>query len=307
MAAKTYNLKVTRGNGVQDTLSFTIPDTIGRYKIKATLSNGSVIENEGREIIVNGKENSYNLKFKLSDGSTIDAGIITTPVVSIPSFADISGYMLARVCAYDDPRNYFRVGDRKTIQLKTGEEITVVILGFYHDNLGFGAKAPMTIGMENLLATTYRMNEIPTTEGGWRDSEMRTSTLQKIFSDFPDDWQNAIKEVIKYTVLGNGNESVEMTSDKLFLYAGVEIDGSNYAGYVNEGEQYEYWKTVRDGTLNGPRIKYLSNGSGSVARWWYRSPRLNSPYNYFTGIGFNGNRMSDFASEPLGVCFCFCV
>ena len=146
--------------------------------------------------------------------------------------------------------DYYNVGDEKTITLSTGEQVTLVIMGFNHDDLSDGSgKAGVTFGMKNLLAAEYSMNATNTNAGGWNYSDMRTSTMQTLFSQRPPELQAMIKRVNKKSTSGNTSTAITTTSDKLFLFAYVEIDGITSAGYADEGEQYEYWQTVKDGTV----------------------------------------------------------
>lgn len=224
----------------------------------------------------------------------------------IPSFADATWEQIAQVSEVGTAQDYFSVGDEKTITLSTDEQITLVILGFNHDDLTSGGKAGMTIGMKNLLATTYRMNASNTNAGGWDESEMRTSTMATLLSQLPSDLQSVIKQVNKKATAGNRSTSITTSTDKLWLFAEVEVDGTTSAGYANEGEQYEYWKTVKDGTVAADRIKYLSNGSGSASYWWLRSPHVNysTDFRNFSSTGsVNGGN----AYATRGVSFGFCV
>lgn len=204
--------------------------------------------------------------------------------------------------------DYYNVGDEKTITLSTGEQVTLVIMGFNHDDLSDGSgKAGVTFGMKNLLTTTYRMSQSNSNLGGWNNSVMRTTTMPTIFNQLPIDLQAMIKSVNKKSTSGAQSTTITTSKDKLFLFARVEIDGITSAGYADEGEQYEYWKTVKDGTVRADRVKYLSNGSGAANNWWLRSPNVSSsPYFWaitLTGY-FNG---SSAASLTNGVSFGFCV
>ena len=101
--------------------------------------------------------------------------------------------------------------------------------------------------------------------------------------------------------------TITTSSDKLFLFSEVEIDGTTSSGYASEGEQYEYWKTVKDGKTSADRIKYLSNGGGSASFWWLRSPYVSYDHTFrhiiLTGAVVN----SGGASIPNGVSFGFCI
>lgn len=248
-----------------------------------------------------------------STNKIIKAGDGVTPWKTLPtllstdfSFGKASWSDIAALSESGSADKYFSVGDEKTISLTTGEQVTLVILGFDHDNLTGGGKAGMSIGMKNLLATKYRMNATATNEGGWDESEMRTSTMATLLSQFPSDLQSVIKQVNKKATAGGVSTSITTSADKLWLFAEVEIDGTTSAGYADEGEQYEYWKTVKDGTVADDRKKYLSNGSGSADAWWLRSPYV-STSSYFRCIYPTGYVSSLDANSAYGVSFGFCV
>ena len=248
-----------------------------------------------------------------STNKIIKAGDGTTAWKTLPillstdfSFEKASWSDIAALSESGSADKYFSVGDEKTISLTTGEQVTLVILGFDHDDLTGGGKAGMTIGMKNLLATTYRMNATATNEGGWDESEMRTSTMATLLSQLPSDLQGVIKQVNKKATAGGASTSITTSADKLWLLAEVEVDGTTSAGYADEGEQYEYWKTVKDGTVAADRIKYLSNGSGSAHNWWLRSPNVSNS-TYFRNFNSTGNVNLNLASVTRGVSFGFCV
>ena len=248
-----------------------------------------------------------------STNKIIKAGDGVTPWKTLPtllstdfSFGKASWSDIAALSESGSADKYFSVGDEKTISLTTGEQVTLVILGFDHDDLTGGGKAGISIGMKNLLATKYRMNATATNEGGWDESEMRTSTMATLLSQLPSDLQGVIKQVNKKATAGGASTSITTSADKLWLLAEVEVDGTTSAGYADEGEQYEYWKTVKDGTVAADRIKYLSNGSGSADDWWLRSPYVSSS-TYFRNFNSAGNVNLNIANGTRGVSFGFCV
>lgn len=248
---------------------------------------------------------STNKIIKAGDGTTAWKTLPTLLSTDF-SFEKASWSDIAALSESGSADKYFSVGDEKTISLTTGEQVTLVILGFDHDDLTGGGKAGMTIGMKNLLATTYRMNATATNEGGWDESEMRTSTMATLLSQLPSDLQSVIKQVNKKATAGGASTSITTSADKLWLLAEVEVDGTTSAGYADEGEQYEYWKTVKDGTVAADRIKYLSNGSGSARHWWLRSPYVSNS-TYFRYVSSTGSVVNSDASSTRGVSFGFCV
>lgn len=218
----------------------------------------------------------------------------------------------------------FSVGDEKTIELTTGEEITLVILGFNHDDLSDrSGRAGITFGMKNLLATTYKMNSSNTNSGGWNSSYMRTQTMATLLSQLPADLRNVIKQVNKKATAGSQSTTITTSVDKLFLFALAELASktglenstdtsikNNAATYEQEGTQYEYFKnTVGDADICKAcpaLVKKLSNGGGSVFRWWLRSPILGDS-TYFWCVRSSGDVRNYYASNSNGVSFGFCV
>ena len=78
------------------------------------------------------------------------------------------------------------------------------------------------------------------------------------------------------------------------------IFGSTTYSKAGEGSQYSYFATAAN------RIKYLSNGSGSAAWWWERSP-YGSGSSSFCLVNSNGYANGGNAYNTNGVCFGFCV
>ena len=260
---------------------------------------------------------------KIGDGST--------PWNTLPffattdlSFAKSSWAQIAALSESGAAKTYFSVGDEKTIELTTGEEITLVILGFNHDDLTGGGKAGITIGMKNLLATTYRMNATSTNAGGWNNSQMRTSTMATLLLQLPIDLRNVVKQVNKKATAGGTSQSITTSADKLFLLAMSEIFSAtsiensatstiaDYADAYNaEGTQYEYYRNLigdNNGgtTANANLIKKLANGGGSAYSWWLRSPYVGSSAS-FRYIASTGSVYYAAANSTCGVSFGFCV
>ena len=130
--------------------------------------------------------------------------------------------------------------------------------------------------------------------------------MQTLLGQLPSDLQAAIKSVNKKATSGGASTTIKTSSDKLFLFSEVEIDGTTSSGYASEGEQYEYWKTVKDGTVAADRVKKLSNGGGSAGYWWLRSPSVSDSIN-FPCIDSTGSVTGIGANHTDGVSVGFCV
>ncbi len=226
--------------------------------------------------------------------------------IGFETLEESSWAQIDAACTNGTASTKYAVGDEKTITLTTGEQVTLQILGFNHDDLADGSgKASITFGIKNLLATVYKMNDTNTNVGGWGSSAMRTSTMATLLSQLPSDLQSVIKEVSKKTTAGGGATTISTTTDKLFLFSEVEISSTRTAGYVDEGTQYKYWQ---DYNTSSGRIKKRSNGSGSALDWFLRSPYLdNTANNAFRAISSNGSISATAAISTNGVCFGFCV
>ena len=238
------------------------------------------------------------------------------------SFGNMSWSEIAEISESGKANEYFAVGDEKTIELTTGETITVVIWGFDHDDLSDGTgKAGMTIGMKGHLDEMYEMNEdsLPdgTNAGGWDECDFRTETIPVLFSQLPSDLQSAIKQVNKKATAGSQSTTIVTSVDKLFLFSETEIDGfdgnasgSPYSGnYDEEGEQYEYWKSVKDGTKGQDLKDYFNPGGYGT---WTRSPHQKSDGGFIVILGNGDNvlngRINAFkAWIPCRITLGFCV
>lgn len=253
---------------------------------------------------------------KIGDGKTA--------WLSLPSFRkkkydldSLSWAEIAEIAKAGRAACVFNIGDEKTITLSTGEKITLVILGFFHDTYydseyDEDTSYTITFGMKNCLATRYQMNASNTNVGGWESSKMRTSVMPTLLSQLPADLQSVIKSVYKKTSAGNKSTTITTTNDKLFLLSGVEVNGTTATTYADEGEQYAYFKRNggyvqygNDGYYpNG--IKALSNGDGGSYGWWLRSPSVTGTY-AFRCVGSDGGVSYYYAGYSCGVSFGFCV
>ena len=210
---------------------------------------------------------------------------------------------------YLDYKNIHRkvsVGDQATLSLN-GTNYAFDVIGFNHDTLttatAYGAntatgKAGITFQMHDLFATTYVMNSSNTNSGGWKNSAMRTSTMETMKNYLPSDWQSIIKPVSKASGTGNRTTSgTDTVSDSCFLLAEIEIFGSTTYSVSGEGTQYAYYKA------GNSKVK---NKGGSASSWWERSPQKSESMR-FCLVGNNGGASAGMSDGSSGVAFGFCV
>ena len=206
---------------------------------------------------------------------------------------------IAKASAAGKASQLWSVGDTKDITVGS-ETLTLVIMGFNHDDLASGGKAGITFGMKNLMATTRRMNASNTNSGGFTGSEMYSWLQNTLLPTLPSDLQAVLKSVNKKTSAGSQSSTINTNSMKLFLFSEIEIFGSTTYSKAGEGSQYSYFATAAN------RIKYLSNGSGSAHLWWERSPFGSGSYG-FCIVNSGGGADGYSADGTGGVCFGFCV
>lgn len=206
---------------------------------------------------------------------------------------------IAKASATGKASQLWSVGDTKDITVGS-KTLTLVIMGFNHDDLASGGKAGITFGMKNLMATTRRMNASNTNSGGFTGSEMYSWLQNTLLPTLPSDLQAVLKSVNKKTSAGSQSSTINTNSMKRFLFSEIEIFGSTTYSKAGEGSQYSYFATAAN------RIKYLSNGSGSAGWWWERSPH-GSNSNLFCYVNGSGDANNHSAYSTSGVCFGFCV
>ncbi len=206
---------------------------------------------------------------------------------------------ISQASAAGKAANYWKVGDEKNISVN-GETLTLVIVGFGHDDLAGGGKAGITFGLKHLMKDQRQMNSSNTNSGGFTGSAMYSWLQNTLLKQLPSDLQSVLKSVNKKTSAGSASSTINTNAMKLFLFSEQEIFGSKTYSTGNEGTQYPYFATA------GNRIKHLANGAGAANWWWERSPFASGSLT-FCIVSSVGDASYDGASDSGGVCFGFCV
>ena len=292
----------------------------------ANTTKSITINSNGLQVMLHAR---YNVTKTYGEKSIETRSLLNLPLKDISellpkkSLSDCTWEEIDTISKSGKASEYFAVGDEKNIMVGD-EEITVLILGFEHDDLSDGTgKACITFGMKNLLADYYLMNGSSTNEGGWDKAVMRNSTMQSLLEDLPDDLVKVIKTVKKRTSAGNTSTDIVTSDDSLWLLSLAEICSerairnsawssiSDYADtYMGEGEQYDYYKSaagdIDPNDANDRLVKSLDDGSGSTGYWWLRSPYVGGSDN-FLYVYDDGAVDYDRADASHGVCLGFCV
>lgn len=188
-------------------------------------------------------------------------------------------------------RKFYKVGDMKTIELKTGELIRVAIAGFYHDITREGVRIPVTLTFVDCLNEEFPMNLTATNISGWKGCAMRNETMLEVFERLPDDLKNFIVACKK------DNTSL----DKLFLPSEVEVWGKNVFGEDDvSNKQYEFYKNKHN------RIKFCADNEEYSTYWGLRSlcPDNSSSFCMVTSCGAYSY---NYASHSHSIAPCFAI
>lgn len=215
------------------------------------------------------------------------------------TFANMSWGDVKKVADAGFAESYFNIGAQKTISIN-GKNYLFEVGDFKHDDKADGTgKAPLTILLKNCLATKYAMNNPETNSGGWESCAVRSTLQGTIYNQLPQEVRDVICPVKKKTSAGSQSNTINTTTDTLFLLSEVEVFGSTKYSVAGEGSQYPIF------TDNNSRIKKLGD-SGSVFSWWLRSPRAGHS-THFCFVGTDGSATNYSSNVTFGVCFGFCI
>ncbi len=258
-----------------------------------------------------------NKRTKIGDGNTPWNELFWFSTETTPNFATNTWSVIEEYSKKGTADKVYSIGDEKTIELTTGEQVTLVILGFNHDYKATGGTAGITIGMKGLLNDKYKWLTVDDNSCSWKDSYIRTNTMKKLFSLLPNDLQEVIKAVLKKTNIHNDSIEIVTTEDKLWLlsiaeiYSHKAIENSlwneireNCKIYNDEGEQYEYWKNkIHDQDPHNGSIELEK----SNIDWWTRTPFATITSNGIWYVNHVGMINSSYKIPYYGVSFCFCI
>ncbi len=241
---------------------------------------------------ITGTTNAYAQFEKLE----VPASIMTLEAMSWPQILAVAraGSVDADGDLAIEGTKWLSVGDEKQLTLVDGITMTVLILGFHHDEKTSGGTAPITFGFKNV-------------HGGWKGtfasyfwptSDARTKLNEAYILDLPESIRVMMVAVNKVNRHPETSE-FETTADKFFLPSKAEIGGTSVPG---EGACYPVF--VDDAS----RVRY--NLSGSTVTWCQRtvyrpSPTLGLHQSYVRVNGWmdaSGNPANSFT-----LCPAFCI
>lgn len=258
--------------------------------------------------------------------------------LKIVTFADGTDEEIAKMIQahYNNKINiadYWAVGDTRSVSLSamsaTGvgeshraQTVQFVIGDFEHDDLttpiNGHSKAAVTLLQKDCLMDASNasnpvngsgntengyMNSSDTNSGGWKSCARRIWCNNVFFAALPSTWQSMVKIVNKKSGTGGGSSSgTEITADKIFLAAEIEIFGSRKYSVDGEGTQYQYYKNATANRYKMPKwsSSYVSNV------YWERSPSSGKAGSFCRVDGI-GDTARDDARTAYGIAPNFCI
>lgn len=230
--------------------------------------------------------------------------------------------------------DYWAVGDIRTVHLSAmaaihvgeshrAQDVQFVIGDFEHDDLrtpiNGHSKAAVTLLQKDCLMDAANasnpvngsedtergyINELGTTAGGWNECPRRAWCNNTYFTALPTIWQSMVKSVKKKASGGNTQTSIDITIDKVFLAAEIEIFGLTKYSAPGEGTQYQYYKNA---TANRYKLPRFSSDSGSVTSSYYeRSPNVRS-ISEFCILDRMGGANTEYANDNRAIAPCLCI
>ncbi len=196
------------------------------------------------------------------------------------------------------PFSNYKIGDRRSVQLTSGEDGEFVIIGMCHDTLvkaydNGATKAGLTLQFYDCLKTTKRWHSTTSgTANSYINSEMKKTTLPTILSQLPSKWRTMARAVRKKVAKNGNTTDLDEITDVMWLPSHVEVFGttkysisSNYSK-EGEGEQYAYFKNapVPDHfeAMEGVKGTFVGSNNGKYKTRFgvNRSTSTNVYYNY---------------------------
>ena len=236
-------------------------------------------------------------------------------------FANNSWETIVDMCRRNCVPDTWKVGDYKKVgEGGTGSKNWYVYIidknkDVYADTENY---APVTFMLEIPVSSSdFVMNTTETNAGGWRESNMRVNVLPAELERLPATMKDAIREVIKYTALGDdgGDTTIDTTADKLFLFSEKEHSGVNkYAGAYLPVTQYAFYANGNlFGSTNSPQVAWTRDPVCDTAG--LNDPNLifgfcirdesKSSTNYSSAAMANDHYTADGDSIYIAPCFCF--
>ena len=268
-------------------------DSFGASDMNATNGKVNALETDIDEI-------NDNLSWYVANG-----WLPAIPSGDVPAnMEDCSWAMLKQLAAADTLKNYYQIGDTKTIELNGGERVVMELVSINDGSGtagGYYPRGTVDFISKDSMVTARSMNPTNTNVGGWAQCDLRTILNTTIYETLPQAVKDVIVEKTHKTSAGNKSTSLVEHTDKLWLPTEYEIFGSiTYAANTENGNVNKHY-AIFDSA--GDRIKHLGT-SGAATAWWECSPDVTASTT-FCNVSSSGVTYSYAANAAGGIPLCF--
>ena len=203
---------------------------------------------------------------------------------------------IQNICNAGLEASMLTIGDAIDVTLSTAEVVTMELAAMNVDD----GIAHQTIWCPaDCLTATRNMNSTNTNAGGWA-CEMRTWLENTYYSELPTDLQAVITARKIKSSIGSQSDTLQETSDKIFIPREHEIFGATTYAASSEAPYAAQWSIF---ATAAKRVKKLGK-NGSAAGWWELSPYVSNSTS-FCLVGLGGTANYAGASGTGGVVPCF--
>ena len=215
---------------------------------------------------------------------------------------DCSWNMIQQLVQADTFKNYYKVGDTKSITLSSGEVVYMQVASINNGEGDAGVwypKGTVDFIARDCLSTFYALSSSGKYGdiGGWSGCSLRSQLNTGILNTLPIDVQNVIIEKThSYYAAASGY--VEAT-DKLWLPTVYELIGSNYNS--NEPVLGNQIYPIFSG------VSLVKNFNGGGVTSWWTSSDSTSAYASANSVSYTGALTITSSNVSAGIPICFRV
>lgn len=256
-----------------------------RYKeLSEQLTKASQLIEECQEIISDAQRRPFS---RLSFGESI----VQEPLETL-TWGEIKQRVESGLA-----RDLWHIGEYKSMRLRSGELVTVRIIGF--DQESYEIKHTVTFESIFTLDETVPMVHQGEASGGWKASSLRKWLNGPFYDLLPEDLRDVIHPVVKDSYTGGLATDRNTTLDRIFILSEAEIFGRGIYSRGDEGPWYEWYRQ--------PGVSYTRRDSaGHLTCAWTRSPEANSD-EYGCVIRPGGAPGSIGVTSSVRTTFAFCL
>lgn len=231
---------------------------------------------------------------------------------------------------------YGRMSSQEPLYIEWGDGTirTATVIGINHDELAEGAgTAGATFMFEDLIGKNYTLDSVMAYTASPITQDLSEGGAVRAL--VPEQLENAVKTVAKFTVVTNTRPGLNpsTTKEKFWILSGRELFGDNtsssfgsnaydsrYSGVNKEGEQYEWFADwlglyVESSTrlVVGPsgstaRLLKKTYGESSNSPWWLRSYAPSSgSQKLFVRDSVANIVFRSTTAATCGIAPCFCI